>query len=228
MASLAKNVAMVQERIAAAARRSGRQPEDVTLVAVTKTIPLELIREAIKTGLNDLGENRVQELLSKQPFVTNVNWHLIGHLQRNKVRQVWDKVTLIHSVDSMQLARELDKRAVLAGSRVDILIEVNVAGEESKFGIDPGAVIPMLKKLTGFEGIYVCGLMTIAPLVEDAEEVRPVFRRLATLRQEIEALHLPGVDMRYLSMGMTNDFEVAIEEGANLVRIGTAIFGARG
>lgn len=228
MASLVKNVAMVQERIAAAARRSGRQPEDVTLVAVTKTIPLELIREAIKAGLHDLGENRVQELLSKQPFVTNVNWHLIGHLQRNKVRQVWDKVTLIHSVDSMRLARELDKRAVLAGSRVDILIEVNVAGEESKFGVDPWAVIPMLKEMTGFEGIYVCGLMTIAPLVEDAEEARPVFRRLAALRQEIEALHLPGVDMRYLSMGMTNDFEVAIEEGANLVRIGTAIFGARG
>ncbi|MBC7323907.1 MAG: YggS family pyridoxal phosphate-dependent enzyme, partial [Moorella sp. (in: Bacteria)] len=155
------------------------------------------------------------------------SWHLIGHLQRNKVRQVWDKVTLIHSVDSQELARELHRRAAAAGRRVNILVEVNVAGEESKFGLAPEAVIPFLKEISGFPGLHVLGLMTVAPLVEDAEEVRPVFRRLAALRREVENLKLPGVDMRYLSMGMTNDFEVAIEEGANMIRIGTAIFGLR-
>lgn len=227
MAGLEKNITMLWEKIGAAAHRSGRRQEDVTLVAVTKTIPPELIQEAIKVGLRELGENRVQELLKKQPLISDVNWHLIGHLQRNKVRQVWNKVALIQSVDSIKLARELDKRALAAGGKVDILIEVNVAGEKNKFGFDPDAVIPILKELTGFEGIHVRGLMTVAPLVADAEEVRPVFRRLAALRREIELLHLLGVDMHYLSMGMSGDFEVAIEEGANLVRIGTAIFGAR-
>jgi hypothetical protein len=227
MVNLAENIALVRERIAAAARRSGRQPEELPLVAVTKTISPERIQEAVSLGLKDLGENRVQELLAKQPYISGVSWHLIGHLQRNKARQVWDKVTLIHSVDSLELARELDRRAAVAGRRVNILVEVNVAGEESKFGLAPEAVIPFIRELTGFTGLHVLGLMTVAPLVDDAEEVRPVFRRLAGLRREVEALHLPGVDMRYLSMGMTNDFEVAIEEGANMVRIGTAIFGAR-
>ncbi|WP_258359346.1 YggS family pyridoxal phosphate-dependent enzyme [Moorella sulfitireducens (nom. illeg.)] len=228
MVTLAENIALVQERIAAAARRSGRRPEEITLVAVTKTVSPERVEEAVRLGLKDLGENRVQELLAKQPYITGATWHLIGHLQRNKARQVWDKVALIHSVDSLELARELDRRATAAGGRVNILVEVNVAGEESKFGLEPEAVVPLIRELTGFTGLRVLGLMTVAPLVEDAEEVRPVFRRLAALRREVEALHLPGVEMRYLSMGMTNDFEVAIEEGANLVRIGTAIFGTRG
>jgi pyridoxal phosphate enzyme (YggS family) len=228
MTALAKNVAMVYDRIAAAARRSGRQPEDVTLVAVTKTVPPELLQEAVAIGLKELGENRVQELLSKQPLLSGVNWHLIGHLQRNKVRQVWDKVTLIHSVDRIELAQELDKRAGQAGARVNILIEVNVAAEASKFGVAPEALIPMFKELTGYKALNICGLMTVAPLVADAEEVRPVFRCLAGLRRELEALHLPGVELPFLSMGMSTDYEVAIEEGANLVRIGSAIFGPRG
>ncbi|QGP92939.1 Pyridoxal phosphate homeostasis protein [Neomoorella glycerini] len=227
MVNLAENIALVRERMAAAARRSGRRPEEITLVAVTKTIPPERIQEAVSLGLKDLGENRVQELLAKQPYITGGNWHLIGHLQRNKARQVWDKVCLIHSIDSLELARELDRRAMAAGRRVNILLEVNVAGEESKFGLAPEAVIPFVREITGFTGLRLLGLMTVAPLVKEAEEVRPVFRRLAELRREVEALHLPGVDMHYLSMGMTNDFEVAIEEGANLVRIGTAIFGPR-
>ncbi|NLW08076.1 MAG: YggS family pyridoxal phosphate-dependent enzyme [Clostridia bacterium] len=228
MTGLAKNVAMVCDRIAAAARRSGRQPEDGTLVAVTKTISPDVIREAVAAGIKELGENRVQELLRKQPFITGVNWHLIGHLQRNKVRQVWDKVTMIHSVDSLRLAQELDKRAGQAGARVNILIEVNVAGEETKFGVAPEALIPLCKELTGYKALNVCGLMTVAPLATDAEEVRPVFRRLAELRREVEALRLPGMgELPYLSMGMSADFEVAIEEGANLVRIGTTIFGPR-
>lgn len=227
MVNVRENIAWVLERIAAASRRSGRRPEDITLVAVTKTVPVERIQEAVDCGLQDLGENRVQELLAKQPHIAGVKWHLIGHLQRNKVRQVWDRVTLIHSVDSLELAREIDKRATTAGRRVDILLEVNVAGEESKFGLTPEAVLPMVREVTGLPGVHICGLMTVAPLVADPEEVRPVFQRLAALRREVDALHLPGVDMAYLSMGMTNDFEVAIEAGANMVRIGSAIFGAR-
>lgn len=227
MVNVRENIAWVLERIAAASRRSGRRPEDITLVAVTKTVPVERIQEAVDCGLQDLGENRVQELLAKQPHIAGVKWHLIGHLQRNKVRQVWDRVTLIHSVDSLELAREIDKRATTAGRRVDILLEVNVAGEESKFGLTPEAVLPMVREVTGLPGVHICGLMTVAPLVADPEEVRPVFQRLAALRREVDALHLPGVDMTYLSMGMTNDFEVAIEAGANMVRIGSAIFGAR-
>ncbi|TYL08891.1 Pyridoxal phosphate homeostasis protein [Moorella thermoacetica] len=227
MVNVSENITRVLERIAAAARRSGRRPEDITLVAVTKTVPVERIREAVACGLKDLGENRVQELLSKQPYVEGVNWHLIGHLQRNKVRQVWDRVCLIHSVDSLELAREINKRATAAGRRVDILLEVNIAGEESKFGLVPDAVIPLVREIAGWPGLHICGLMTVAPLVADPEEVRPVFLRLAALRREVEALRLPGVDMAYLSMGMTNDFEVAIEAGANMVRIGSAIFGSR-
>ncbi|BCV20901.1 YggS family pyridoxal phosphate-dependent enzyme [Moorella sp. Hama-1] len=227
MVNVRENIARVQERIAAASRRSGRRPEDITLVAVTKTVPVEHIQEAVDCGLRDLGENRVQELLAKQPHLKGVKWHLIGHLQRNKVRQVWDRVTLIHSVDSLELAREIDKRAATAGRRVDILLEVNVAGEESKFGLTPEAVLPLVRDVAGLPGVHICGLMTVAPLVKDPEEVRPVFQRLASLRWEIDALRLPGVDMVYLSMGMTNDFEVAIEAGANMVRIGSAIFGAR-
>lgn len=227
MAYLAENIARVRERMAAAARRSGRSVDDVTLVAVTKTVAVEVIKEAVALGLEDLGENRVQELLAKQPYIEGARWHLIGHLQRNKVRQVWDKVELIHSVDSLALARELDKRAASGGRRIKVLIEVNVAGEASKFGLAPEAVPSFIKEASGFTGLNIMGLMTVAPLTEDPEKVRPVFRRLAALRREVEAMHLSGVNMRYLSMGMSNDFEVAIEEGANLVRIGTAIFGPR-
>lgn len=227
MDELAENIARVKERIATAARRSGRQPEEITLVAVTKTIAPERVQTAVAAGLQDLGENRVQELLAKQPYIKGARWHLIGHLQRNKVRQVWDRVSLIHSVDSLELARELNRRALAAGGRVNILLEVNVAGEESKFGLPPEAVIPLAQEVATLAGLHLLGLMTVAPLVREAEEVRPVFRQLALLRRQVEALHLPGVEMRYLSMGMTNDFEVAIEEGANMVRIGTAIFGTR-
>jgi len=226
--SIAENVAKIKDKIAIAARKTNRNAEDITLVAVTKTVPAEIIQEAVDAGLKDIGENRVQELLVKQPLVKgDVKWHFIGHLQRNKVRQVWDKVTLIHSLDSLELAREINKRATGAGCSVDVLIEVNIAGEESKFGLRPEELIPFIKEISGFEGIHVCGLMTVAPLVDDTEEVRPVFRALAALRREVDSLHIPRVDMQYLSMGMTNDYVVAIEEGANMVRIGTAIFGSR-
>ncbi|MGI9951129.1 YggS family pyridoxal phosphate-dependent enzyme [Moorellaceae bacterium AZ2] len=229
MVELKDNIARVQERIARAARKVGRQPEEITLIAVTKNVPVERIREAVAAGIKELGENRVQELLEKQPYLAEegVSWHLIGHLQRNKVKYVWNRVRLIHSLDSLELARELEKRAGAAGEKIKVLVEVNVAGESSKFGLPVEAVPGFVKELTGFSSLKVLGLMTVAPLVDDPEEVRPVFRRLRELAREIEALALPGVEMRYLSMGMTNDFEVAVEEGANMVRIGTAIFGPR-
>lgn len=227
MTSLTENITFVKDKIEAAARRSGRKVEDITLVAVTKTVPVERIKEAVDLGIRDLGENRVQELLSKQPAIENVNWHLIGHLQRNKVKKIWDSVSLIHSVDSIELAKELNKRAMSAESKVNILLEVNVAGEESKYGISPEEVVPMARELSGWTGLTVCGLMTVAPYVTDPEEVRPVFRKMASLKREVESLNLPNVQMKYLSMGMSNDFEIAIEEGSNLVRIGSAIFGER-
>lgn len=228
MTDLQKNLEQVQERIARAALHSGRKPEDITLIAVTKNVPVEKIREAIALGIKELGENRVQELLKKQPLIgEKVNWHLIGHLQRNKVKYVWDRVKLIHSLDSLALAQELEKRASTAGEKVNVLVEVNVAGESSKFGLSVEAVPALMKELVGFSHLRVQGLMTVAPLVDDPEEVRPVFRRLKELAREIEALGLPPIEMRYLSMGMSNDFEVAIEEGANMIRLGTAIFGPR-
>ncbi|MDN5346829.1 MAG: dependent protein [Clostridia bacterium] len=227
MSELAKRLAQVRERIAAAAKRAGRRPEDITLVGVTKTVPVEIIQEAVAAGLRDLGENRVQELVAKEPLIKGVNWHMIGHLQRNKVKQVLGKISLLHSLDSLALARELEKRAEAEGKSLEVLIEVNVGGEETKFGLPPAAVIPFIKEITNFPALKLRGLMTVAPLVDDPEKVRPVFRRMAALKREVEALKLPGVEMRYLSMGMTNDFEVAIEEGANMVRIGTAIFGPR-
>lgn len=228
MAGLKVNLEQVQDRIARAAQRAGRRPEDIILIAVTKNVPVEMIQEAVAWGIRDLGENRVQELLQKQPHIEGpVNWHLIGHLQRNKVKHIWDRVELVHSLDSLALARELEKRAGAAGKAVRVLVEVNVAGESSKFGLPVEAVPAFMKELTGFTGLRVQGLMTVAPLVDDPEEVRPVFRRLKELAQEIDSLRLPRIEMRYLSMGMSNDFEVAIEEGANMVRIGTAIFGPR-
>jgi len=219
----------VQERIARAARKAGRRSEEITLIAVTKNVPVEKIKEAVDAGIRDLGENRVQELLQKQEGLAgeDVTWHLIGHLQRNKVKYVWNRVGLIHSLDSLPLARELEKRAAPAGEKIKVLVEVNVAGENSKFGLPVEAVPGFVRELTGFSSLEVLGLMTVAPLVDDPEELRPVFRRLRELAGEIEALALPGVEMRYLSMGMTNDFEVAVEEGSNMVRIGTAIFGPR-
>ncbi|MCG0276971.1 MAG: YggS family pyridoxal phosphate-dependent enzyme [Thermanaeromonas sp.] len=226
---LKENIERVWDRVARAAGKAGRNPDEITLVAVTKTVPPEIIREAVALGLKDLGENRVQELLKKQPLLSDlgINWHLIGHLQRNKVKHVFNRVKLIHSLDSIELARELDKRAGSAGSVVDVLVEVNVAQESTKFGLFLEQVPSFLKEVVGFDHLRILGLMTVAPLVNDPEEVRPVFRRLRELAREVEALRLPKVEMRYLSMGMSNDFEVAIEEGSNMVRIGTAIFGPR-
>lgn len=228
MSDIKANLAEIEERIAKAAERFGRKPEEIELVAVTKTVPVPRIREALAAGITNLGENRVQELRAKyEELGSEANWHLIGHLQTNKVKYIVDKVVLVHSLDRYSLAQELQKRAQAVDRVVPVLVQVNIAQEETKFGLHRDEVIPFLEKIAPMSNIKVQGLMTIAPLVNDQETVRPVFRSLYRLAQEIADLNYAHVEMRYLSMGMTNDYEVAIEEGANMVRIGSGIFGQR-
>ncbi|MGQ9630900.1 MAG: YggS family pyridoxal phosphate-dependent enzyme [bacterium] len=231
MGSIEDNLRRVEERIASAAGRAGIDPRDITLVAVTKTVPANTIREALSAGVREIGENRVREAWDKYRDIgrpPGVRWHMVGHLQRNKVKRALEIFDLIHSVDSLTLAQEIDSRAGRMGRAVDALIQVNISGEESKFGVPPSKVAHLIESIAKLEWIKVKGLMTIAPYVDDPEKARPVFRDLRRLRDSIAELSYPGVEMRYLSMGMSNDFEVAIEEGANMVRIGTAIFGERG
>jgi PLP dependent protein len=222
--SIKENVADVRRRIAAAAERSNRSPDEIRIVAVTKTVPPEQIAEALAAGLTDCGENRVQDALLKVAAFPRVNWHLIGHLQRNKVKDIVGKFSLIHSVDSERVARELGVRSLEFGERQKVLIEVNTSGEKTKYGVTPGELIPLLQLVSGFASIQVEGLMTMAPIVADPELARPYFARLRELSVQAQALDLPNVELKYLSMGMSDDFEVAVEEGANLVRIGRAIF----
>lgn len=220
MSDLAANLQAVEARIAAAARRGGRDPGAVTLVGVSKTVPPERVNQAVAEGLTILGESKVQEARAKIPLVSSrARWHLIGHLQSNKARDAVQLFELIHSVDSLKLAGELDKWAERAGKTQPILLEVNVSGEKTKYGFAPEQVAGALEQLAGFSRLEPRGLMTIAPYLEDPKAVRPYFRRL---RELAERLELPE-----LSMGMSHDFEVAIEEGATLVRVGTAIFGER-
>lgn len=222
MIDVAANVARVRERIAAAARRGGRRPEDVTLVAVTKGVDAPQILEAVAVGVRDLGENRVQEAASKAAAVSaGARWHLVGHLQRNKVRQAVALFTVIHSLDGARLAADVSRRAA---APVDVLLQVNVAGEAQKFGVPPEEAPTVLRAIAGLPALHVVGLMTIAPLSGDPEETRPVFGRLRGLRDDLEALGIAGVTLPHLSMGMSGDFEIAVEEGATMVRIGRAIF----
>jgi len=216
-------------RIESACRRAGRTPDEVTLVAVAKTFPADDIRESLRAGVEDIGENYVQELLAKreQLAAEKVRWHFLGHLQTNKVRQIAPWITLIHAVDSRGVAEEIDRRAALAGRVIDVLVEVNTTGEETKFGISPDATVSFLRSLEGCGHIRVAGLMTIGPFLPDPEGSRPMFKTLRRLRDEARSLGQANVTMEHLSMGMTGDFEVAIEEGATLIRIGTAIFGPR-
>lgn len=223
-----KNLEHIRRRIVQASERAGRPPEEVTLIAVSKTVGADLINAAVAAGADTLGENRVQEVLAKRDAVPpEVSWHLIGHLQTNKVRQIIDKVALIHSLDSRHLAEELQKRAEQMDLTVKVLVEVNVGAEDSKFGLSPDQVAPFLKSLSDLDRVHILGLMTVAPFLEDLESVRMVFRSLKRLFDEMKELNLPNVQMLHLSMGMTHDFEVAIEEGATMVRVGTGIFGAR-
>ncbi len=226
--SIAENILTVRQRIAAAAERSGRDPGTVKLVAVTKTVDLESMQQALDVRVRDFGENRVQELVRKFPhFADKVGWHLIGHLQTNKVKQVLDKAQLIHSLDRLSLAREVSRIAQELKITAPVLVQVNVSGEETKYGLAAHEVSDFLTEIYEYPGIQVTGLMTMAPLVANQEEARPVFRGLCQLAKNIELRKFPGVTMTWLSMGMSNDFEVAIEEGANLVRVGSAIFGPR-
>ncbi|SHM18807.1 hypothetical protein SAMN02746066_01070 [Anaerosporobacter mobilis DSM 15930] len=223
-----ENLAYVEEQITKACERSGRNREEVTLIAVSKTKPVSLVDEAIDNGIREFGENKVQEIMDKYDTVkAPVNWHMIGHLQRNKVKYIVDKVCLIHSVDSYRLAEMIDQEAAKKGVKCDILIEVNIAKEDTKYGVMEDEVIPLIEQISKLTNIRIKGLMTIAPFVEYSEKNRVHFRNLRNLYVDIKTKNIDNVDMKILSMGMTNDYVVAIEEGATMVRVGTGIFGQR-
>lgn len=222
------NLHAVEENISAACDKSGRAREDVTLIAVSKTKPVEMLREAYDLGCRDFGENKVQELTEKyNQMPGDVRWHMIGHLQRNKVKYIVDKVYMIHSVDSLRLAEEISKEAVKKNVTVSVLVEVNVAGEESKFGTTAEETVSLVENIAKLPNIVVKGLMTIAPYVEDSEENRLYFAKLKQIYVDITHKNIDNVYMEELSMGMTGDYEVAIEEGATYIRVGTGIFGER-
>ena len=219
---------LVKKNIEDACNIAGRSPEEVTLIAVSKTKPIEMLKEAYDAGARVFGENKVQEIVDKyDQMPSDVQWHMIGHLQRNKVKYIIDKVSMIHSVDSVRLAETIEKEAAKKNCVQDILVEVNVAQEESKFGLKVDEVIPFIEKISQFQHICVKGLMTIAPFVENPDDNRPVFANLHKLSVDIMNKNIDNVNVSILSMGMTNDYEVAIKEGATMVRVGTGIFGAR-
>ena len=222
------NLKEVEKNIQEACLRAGRKREEVTLVAVSKTKPVSMLEEIYAENIRHFGENKVQELCEKfDTMPKDINWHMIGHLQRNKVKSVIDKATLIHSVDSIRLAETIEQEAAKKDIIVNILIEVNVAEEDSKFGLKVDEVMAMVETISTFPHIRIKGLMTIAPFVADPEENRPVFAQLRKLSVDIANKNIDNVSVEILSMGMTNDYQVAIEEGATIVRVGTAIFGER-
>ena len=223
-----ENMEAVNKRIEKACLTAGRNREAVTLIAVSKTKPVELLREAYDAGARDFGENKVQELQDKIPQLPgDIRWHMIGHLQRNKVKYIVDKVYMIHSVDSLRLAEEISREAVKKEVTVKILLEVNVAEEESKFGTTTEETASLAEQVAVLPGIQIMGLMTIAPYTENPEENRKYFKKLKQLSVDIEGKNIDNVNMNVLSMGMTGDFEAAVEEGATYVRVGTGIFGER-
>ena len=225
---LRENLQEVEERIQEACRRAGRDRSEVTLVAVSKTKPVAILQEAYDLGVRVFGENKVQEIREKyEALPKDIEWHMIGHLQTNKVKYIVDKVRLIHSVDSLKLAEVIEKEAEKHNRIVDILLEVNVAEEESKFGLKMPEVIPMAEKVVQLPHIRLRGLMTIAPFVENPEKNRAIFANLHDLYVDIKEKNIDNGTVSILSMGMTNDYEVAVEEGATMVRVGTGIFGAR-
>lgn len=227
MGSVRENLISINEKISEAALAAGRKPSDVKLIAVTKTVTVDRITEAVSCGVRELGENRVQELCGKYDDIKDVNWHLIGHLQTNKVKYIIDKVSLIHSVDSLALASEINRRAEKIGKTQDILIEVNISGEESKFGITAGECVPLCESISKLKNVRVKGLMTIAPFAETRENIERIFERLRLLSRSVDERKIDGIGMTELSMGMSGDFELAIAQGATYVRVGRGIFGAR-
>lgn len=225
---LASNLQEVERKIMEACKKAGRAREDITLIAVSKTKPVSMLQEVYDLGVRDFGENKVQELTDKAPQLpADLRWHMIGHLQRNKVKQVVDKAVLIHSVDSVRLAKAIEAEAAKKEIVVQILLEVNVAEEDSKFGLKMDEVLPAVEEIATMSHVRIRGLMTIAPFVENPEENRTVFAQLQKLSVDIAEKNIDNVSVDILSMGMTNDYQVAIEEGATMIRVGTGIFGER-
>ena len=209
-------------------KNCGRECTDVTLIAVSKTKPVEMLKEAYDAGARDFGENKVQEIIDKyEKLPQDIRWHMIGHLQTNKVKYIADKVHMIHSVDSLKLATEINKQAIKAGRVIPVLIEVNIAGEESKYGVKPSECESLIQSIHSMPGIAIKGLMAVPPFVEEAEDNRQYFQALKQLSVDIMQKNIDNVSMDFLSMGMSGDYTVAIEEGSNLVRVGTSIFGER-
>ena len=228
MSKIEENLKAIRSRIEKSAIKSGKRGEEIKLVAITKTVETERINEAIRWGVNIIGENKVQEAEAKFNRITEkVEKHLVGHLQTNKAKKALELFDLIQSVDSLHIAEEISKRACQNGKVMDVLVEVNTSGEKTKFGVEPEEALPLMEIISRFEDIRIRGLMTIGLFSDDPEDTRPCFKKLKTLFEAIKHKNIPNVDLCYLSMGMTNDFEVAIEEGSNMVRIGTGIFGAR-
>lgn len=228
MSRIEENLRTVKARMEQACEKSGRAAGDVKLIAVSKTKPVSMLREAYDLGCRDFGENKVQELVEKyEQLPKDIRWHMIGHLQRNKVKYIVDKVCMIHSVDSLRLAEEISREAVKHNVTVSVLVEVNVAGEESKFGVTAQETLPLVEQIAKLPNIVVKGLMTIAPYVENPSENRLYFEKLKQIYVDIIQKNIDNVSMEELSMGMTGDYEVAVEEGATYIRVGTGIFGER-
>lgn len=228
MADIKENLANVRKNIEDACKKVGRDVSEVTLITVSKTKPLSDLRIAYEEGSRDFGENKVQELVSKiDEMPSDVKWHLIGHLQRNKVKYIAGKVAMIHSVDSYRLVEEINVQAKKNSCVIPILIEINIAGEDTKFGIKPEEAEELIREISELENVKVSGLMTIAPNVANPEENRAYFKAMKDLFVDISSKNIDNVEMKVLSMGMTNDYTVAVEEGATMIRVGTGIFGAR-
>jgi pyridoxal phosphate enzyme (YggS family) len=228
LSSISDSLSILRGRIAAASARAGRDPREVKLVAVSKNIDVERIVLAVDAGVRGFGENRVQEAAEKIPRVhADVTWHFVGHLQRNKAKDAVELFSLIHSLDSIRLARELDRRCEMADSTIDLLLQVNISGEATKFGVPPEMARDVLLEIARYERLRVRGLMVIAPYSDNPEDARPWFSQARQLMRELGRLSISNVSMDELSMGMSGDYEVAIEEGATIIRVGTAIFGER-
>ena len=227
--SIESNIKKIKDEIASICNDCGRNPEDVNLMAVTKTVDVDAVLEAIEAGITDVGENKPQELARKYEVIGDkVNWHLIGTLQTNKVKYIIDKVTMIHSLDREALCEEIQKRAEKIDRVIDCLVQVNISKEETKHGLYKDDVVEFIKMVSEkYKNIRIRGLMTMAPFTENEDEVREVFRSLKNLSLDIDKLNIPNVSMKYLSMGMSNDYKIAVEEGSTIVRVGTSIFGER-
>ncbi len=230
MNPIARNVQSIKERIAHAAAKCGRLPNEITLLAISKTFPKESIIQAAEAGLRRFGENRVQEAEGKIPHLAEIlelEWHLVGHLQTNKAKRATELFDVVHSLDSVKLASKLNETSLDAGKVLSVLLQVDLGGEETKYGAEPARISEIIERISALRGLRLNGLMTIPPYIENAEQVRPYFARLREIRDDLESERPGCLGLKHLSMGMSHDFEQAIQEGATIVRIGTAIFGVR-